>query len=498
MANTTLGVITESANEEAYVWLTKADDEIATSFTIDWGDGSTVESYQASATDSPTEYTHTYTDAGSYTIEIEVTAGKLRFFKEYGDYDPNVVDSNVHSVSTGDGLAVIGAYAFWNWGYETSVSITFGSDLELIDDCAFQMASGISTIDIPPNVELGELAFDSVTNYDIEEQEQSSIESITIGSGCVMGANVFTWAKVSSVTFYSGVTAIGDRAFLNVEGLTEIAIPSTVTSIDEMAFNGIETLETVTIRATTPPTLINGYPFGDCTNLTTIYVPTESLSAYQSASGWSTASSLFVGTDVGPDPTPPSPEPPGPEPGPEPEPVVITGKEYLNDAGVMTLIGFIQYALAAKQDISQVSEMAEASEELLGKVFQFIGTTTANYIHGFFYECVSDGQETPTYSWQSLSTMSQIEIQVFTMPTASDDYLGKILQFVGTTDSTYTNGFFYKCVSDGQSTPTYSWEVVNVNPVATTTTAGLMSAADKAKLDAISYATTADIDAMFE
>ena len=44
MANTTLGVVTTSANEEAYVWLTKADDEISTSFTIDWGDGSTVES----------------------------------------------------------------------------------------------------------------------------------------------------------------------------------------------------------------------------------------------------------------------------------------------------------------------------------------------------------------------------------------------------------------------------------------------------------------------
>ena len=53
-------------------------------------------------------------------------------------------------------------------------------------------------------------------------------------------------------------------------------------------------------------------------------------------------------------------------------------------------------------------------------------------------------------------------IQYATMPTANADNLGKIVQFTGTTDSTYTNGYFYKCVSDGQATPTYSWENVLV------------------------------------
>lgn len=53
-------------------------------------------------------------------------------------------------------------------------------------------------------------------------------------------------------------------------------------------------------------------------------------------------------------------------------------------------------------------------------------------------------------------------IQYSTMPTASNDYLDKIVQFIGTTDSTYTNGYFYKCVSDGESTPTYSWEQIDI------------------------------------
>ncbi len=56
------------------------------------------------------------------------------------------------------------------------------------------------------------------------------------------------------------------------------------------------------------------------------------------------------------------------------------------------------------------------------------------------------------------------EIQVSEMPTAAEALVGTIVQFVGTTDSTYTNGYFYECVSDGESTPTYSWTQKNVQP----------------------------------
>lgn len=55
-------------------------------------------------------------------------------------------------------------------------------------------------------------------------------------------------------------------------------------------------------------------------------------------------------------------------------------------------------------------------------------------------------------------------VQYSTMPTASADNLGDIVQFTGTTDATYTNGYFYKCVSDGQEPATYSWTQVSVQP----------------------------------
>lgn len=55
-------------------------------------------------------------------------------------------------------------------------------------------------------------------------------------------------------------------------------------------------------------------------------------------------------------------------------------------------------------------------------------------------------------------------VQVDTLPTASASEEGKIYQFIGTTTASYTNGYFYKCVSDGQNPATYSWTQVDVQP----------------------------------
>lgn len=65
----------------------------------------------------------------------------------------------------------------------------------------------------------------------------------------------------------------------------------------------------------------------------------------------------------------------------------------------------------------------------------------------------------------SLLTDVDLEkIQVRVLPTASADELGKIYQYIGATDSTYTNAYFYKCVSDGQDPATYSWIRIDVQP----------------------------------
>ena len=61
-----------------------------------------------------------------------------------------------------------------------------------------------------------------------------------------------------------------------------------------------------------------------------------------------------------------------------------------------------------------------------------------------------------------VSSDTDTTIQVLELPTAAAALEGKIYQYIGATTSSYTNGYFYKCVSDGEVSPTYSWTNVDV------------------------------------
>lgn len=94
--------------------------------------------------------------------------------------------------------------------------------------------------------------------------------------------------SLTSVTIPNSVTEIGGSAFASCSGLTSVTIPNRVTSIRNNAFYSCSRLASVTVEATTPPTLEN-YAFAN-TNCP-IYVPSGSVNAYKSASGWSNYSS---------------------------------------------------------------------------------------------------------------------------------------------------------------------------------------------------------------
>lgn len=75
---------------------------------------------------------------------------------------------------------------------------------------------------------------------------------------------------------------------------------------------------------------------------------------------------------------------------------------YIN--GQLHRVGGIAYYKAGQS--IQVNVMPEASASLINRVYQYIGATTENYTHGFFYECVlEDG----AYSWQILDTNPEME-----------------------------------------------------------------------------------------
>ena len=67
-------------------------------------------------------------------------------------------------------------------------------------------------------------------------------------------------------------------------------------------------------------------------------------------------------------------------------------------------------ALNAKQDIIQVPSMPQASSTNLGQIVQYIGATTENLTNGYFYKCVSDGENPPTYSWTNINVQPQTSL----------------------------------------------------------------------------------------
>ena len=120
-----------------------------------------------------------------------------------------------------------------------------------------------------------------------------------------IGSSAFrNCSGLTSIDIPSGVTTIGERAFENCSGLTEVTIPDSVTSISGIAFNKCYSLTSVTIGSGV--TTIGSYAFRNCSGLTSltiyattppslgtftlaktndcpIYVPAESVSAYQTA-----------------------------------------------------------------------------------------------------------------------------------------------------------------------------------------------------------------------
>lgn len=56
--------------------------------------------------------------------------------------------------------------------------------------------------------------------------------------------------------------------------------------------------------------------------------------------------------------------------------------------------------------------------------------------------------------------------QTDTMPEASEDNAGEIVQYVGETTDDYVNGYFYKSTYDSEN-DTYGWEPIDVSPTLT-------------------------------
>lgn len=201
-------------------------------------------------------------------------------------------------------------------GCSSLTSVTLSSSLQRIATSLFQDCSALTHIDIPATVTLiGQNAFtgcssltsivipaSTTTIYNTAFNNCHGLQSIVVepentvyDSRNACNAIIKTETNelvigCDNTEIPDDVVTIGANAFYGRSQMTTIVLPASVTSIGSTAFMGCGGVMEMHVNATTPPSLGNGVFGGSPAAVypgIPVYVPCESIAAYQAAAGWS-------------------------------------------------------------------------------------------------------------------------------------------------------------------------------------------------------------------
>ncbi|MDE5683420.1 MAG: leucine-rich repeat domain-containing protein [Muribaculaceae bacterium] len=226
-----------------------------------------------------------------------------------------------------EGTDTIGANVFNT--NQSLKRINFPSSLKVVDIAAFTYCTAMETNDLPEGLEkvyanafsncrkmaskvpstitfLGNMAFnncykiteatinDRITNFGSQTfASANSMTKLTFMPNPVSITAIPDFAfqscgSLSELIIPEGYTEIGSYAFSGSKNIKKIDLPSSMTSINTAAFNYVNP-DTIIIRAAVPPTYLNQtyHLFGtDCFETVKVFVPEESISAYEEAWIW--------------------------------------------------------------------------------------------------------------------------------------------------------------------------------------------------------------------
>ena len=182
--------------------------------------------------------------------------------------------SKLTKVSVPGSVASIDDHAFA--GCTALTSLTISEGVSKIGDSAFSGCSKLTKVSIPSSVtSMTGAAFAHCSGLTAIEINNKNPDFINKGK-MVLSKDLKTlvWfpsQETGSVHIPVGVTAIGNGAFTDCSGLTEVVIPEGVASIGDDAFYGCTKLTEVTFPKSV--TSIGGGAFYGCTGLTEVTIP---------------------------------------------------------------------------------------------------------------------------------------------------------------------------------------------------------------------------------
>ena len=187
-------------------------------------------------------------------------------------------------------VTAIASSAFYQ--NQTITEITISEGITSIRNRTFGRCFALTTVNIPASLtQMGDWVFDYC----------SALTAINVAGSntayCSENGILFNKDKTTLICYPAGkpqleytipssVTVIGVNAFAYCDALTQLTIPSSVTSIGEWAFDGCTALAEMTVLATVPPTVADADVFRNVDCNIPVYVPAESLTAYQNAEVW--------------------------------------------------------------------------------------------------------------------------------------------------------------------------------------------------------------------
>lgn len=185
----------------------------------------------------------------------------------------------------------IGNFGFYYWSALQSISLP--NTITNIGNLAFASCVNLTIINLPNSIQsIGEYAF----------SDCEKLATITLPANLkIINKGIVSGCSISTLIIPNQVTAIESRAFYGLAKLS-LTIPNSVKVIGNEAFYSTfgSAVAAITIRMESSiPPLIGGSVFdksgGGINPDATIQVPSASVNAYKTASGWSRYASQIQG-----------------------------------------------------------------------------------------------------------------------------------------------------------------------------------------------------------